>query len=42
MAEGGYYPMDTPTEETPLIPDTGDDDDDMDLFHISSHRGGPS
>ena len=28
MAEGGYDPMDTPTEETPLIPDTGDDDDD--------------
>ena len=23
MAEGGYDPMDTPTEETPLIPDTG-------------------
>ena len=28
MAEGGYDPMDTTTEETPLIPDTGDDDDD--------------
>ena len=28
MAEGEYDPMDTPTEETPLIPDTGDDDDD--------------
>ena len=28
MAEGGCDPMDTPTEETPLIPDTGDDDDD--------------
>ena len=27
MAEGGYDPMDTPTEETPLIPDTEDDDD---------------
>ena len=27
MAEGGYDPTDTPTEETPLIPDTGDDDD---------------
>ena len=28
MPEGGYDPMDTSTEETPLIPDTGDDDDD--------------
>ena len=28
MAEGGYDPMDTTTEETPLILDTGDDDDD--------------
>ena len=28
MAEGGYDPMDTPTEATPFIPDTGDDDDD--------------
>ena len=27
MAEGGYDPTD-PTEKTPLIPDTGDDDDD--------------
>ena len=28
MAEGGYDPMDTSTEKDPLIPDTGDDDDD--------------
>ena len=32
MAEGGYDPMDTPTGETPLIPDTGDDDDDTNLW----------
>ena len=30
MAEGGYDPMDATTDETPLIPDTGDDDDDDD------------
>ena len=28
MAEGGYDPTDTTTDETPLIPDKGDDDDD--------------
>ena len=28
MAEGGYDPTDPTTEETPLIPDKGDDDDD--------------
>ena len=28
MAEGGYDSMDATTEKTPLIPDTGDDDDD--------------
>ena len=28
MAEGGYDPTDQTTEKTPLIPDTGDDDDD--------------
>ena len=28
MAEGGYDPTDPTTEKTPLIPDTGDDDDD--------------
>ena len=27
MAEGGYDPVDETTEKTPLIPDTGDDDD---------------
>ena len=27
MAEGGYDPTDPTTEKTPLIPDTGDDDD---------------
>ena len=32
MAEGGYDPMDTTTEETPLIPDTGDDDDDTNIW----------
>ena len=31
MAEGGYDP-DTTTEKTPLIPDTGDDDDDNDIW----------
>ena len=31
MAEGGYDPMDETTEKTPLIPDKGDDDDDLDL-----------
>ena len=30
MAEGGYDPMDATTEKTPLIPDTGDDDDNTD------------
>ena len=30
MAEGGYDPMDATTEKIPLIPDTGDDDDDTD------------
>ena len=28
MAEGGYDPTDPTTDKTPLIPDTGDDDDD--------------
>ena len=28
MAEGGYDPTDPTNEKTPLIPDTGDDDDD--------------
>ena len=28
MAEGGYDPMDETTDKDPLIPDTGDDDDD--------------
>ena len=28
MAEGGDVPIDETTEKTPLIPDTGDDDDD--------------
>ena len=28
MAEGGYDPTDPTTDETPLIPKTGDDDDD--------------
>ena len=28
MAEGGFKPMDSATEKTPLIPDTGDDDGD--------------
>ena len=28
MAEGGYDSTDPTTEKTPLIPDTGDDDDD--------------
>ena len=32
MAEGGYDPTDTTTEETPLIPDTGDDDDDTNIW----------
>ena len=32
MAEGGYDPTDTATEETPLIPDTGDDDDVTDVW----------
>ena len=27
MAEGGYDPTDPTTDKTPLIPDTGDDDD---------------
>ena len=30
MAEGGYDPTDPTTDKTPLIPDTGDDDDDND------------
>ena len=30
MAEGGYDPTDQTTDKTPLIPDTGDDDDDGD------------
>ena len=30
MAEGGYDTMDPTTEKDPLIPDTGDDDDDTD------------
>ena len=29
-AEGGYDPTDQTTDKTPLIPDTGDDDDDND------------
>ena len=33
MAEGGYDPTDPTTEKTPLIPDTGDDDDDTDLWN---------
>ena len=32
MAEGGYDSTDTTTEETPLIPDTGDDDDDTNIW----------
>ena len=28
MADGGFDPMDSATEKTPLIPDTGDDDGD--------------
>ena len=28
MAEGGYDPRDETTDKTPLIPGTGDDDDD--------------
>ena len=38
MAEGGYDPMDTPTEETPLIPGTGDDDDDMNNMDPSKYQ----
>ena len=30
MAEGGYDPTDPTTDKTPLIPDTGDDDDPWD------------
>ena len=30
MAEGGYDPTDQTNDKTPLIPDTGDDDDDND------------
>ena len=30
MAEGGYDTMDSATEKTPFIPDTGDDNDDTD------------
>ena len=36
MAEGGYDPMDPTTEKTPL-PDTGDDDDDIDISKYDIH-----
>ena len=43
MAEGGYDPTDATTEETPLIPGTGNDDDadDMDLsqYQYTEERG---
>ena len=32
MAEGGYDPMDAATEKDPLIPGTGDDDDDTSVW----------
>ena len=32
IAEGGYDSMDATTERDPLIPDTGDDDDDTDVW----------
>ena len=39
MAEGGYDPTDPTTEETPLIPNTGDDDDDTDPWkHIDLNK----
>ena len=36
MAEGGYDPIDPTTEKTPL-PDTGDDDDDIDISKYDIH-----
>ena len=32
MAEGGYDPNDATTDRDPLIPNTGDDDDDTDVW----------
>ena len=46
MAEGGYDPIDATTEKDPLIPDTGDDDDDTEVWDnptdIMSQKGAKS
>ena len=37
MAEGGYDPRDETTDKDPLIPGTGDDDDDFDISKYDIH-----